>query len=430
MRFLLFLRRSHAPCFAVALSLMVLASAAHAADAPLSLQAAVDEAARNAPLLDARAERLMAAHEDAVRAGRLPDPELNVGLNNLTATGPSAFDPAADMMTMQSIGVMQKLPSHAAREAQRAAADANVDAADAQRTATSLEVRQMAAQAWVALWVAQRKRELLEELRKEADTAVLASKARLAGGTGNAGDALAARADLIALDNRIDAAQAEIDAARAELVRWLGEDANRPLADAPDFANLPTAPGTLLAQLDKQAPLLQWSARESQADAALDAAQASKHPDWSVGLSYGKRFAGRADMISLDVGVSLPLFPGDRQDRDVSARYAERDAVHAEHEDARREQRAAIERALADWRSLTAQVQRYHDELLPLAADRSRIALAAYRGGASLQPWLDARRDEIKLNLDYADVLAEWGRDWAALAYLIPDSGFPVEMPR
>jgi outer membrane protein TolC len=427
----LFRRRSRAPRFLIVLSLLASpALAVRAGEAPLGLQDAVNLAAQNAPMIQARAERLTAAHEDAVRAGRLPDPELDLGLNNLTATGPSAFDPAADMMTMQSIGIMQKLPSHAAREAQRAMANADVDSAEAMHLATRLDVRAAAAQAWVALWVAQRKRELLEDLRKQAKTAVLASKAQLAGGRGDASDALATRADLADLDNRITAAQADIDAARAELARWIGADADRALAQPPDFAELPVAPETLLAQLDRQAPLLQWSARESQADAALDAARAGKHPDWSVGLSYGKRFAGRTDMISLDVGVSLPIFPGNRQDRDISARYAERDAVHFEHEDARRVQRAAIEKALADWRGWTQQVQRYRSELLPLASDRSRVALAAYRGGASLQPWLEARRDEIKTNLDYADALAQQGRDWAALAYLIPESDSSPEMPR
>ena len=44
----------------------------------------------------------------------------------------------------------------------------------------------------------------------------------------------------------------------------------------------------------------------------------------------------------IKIGISLPLFPGDRQDQDISARYAERDAVKDEHEDARRAQREAV----------------------------------------------------------------------------------------
>ncbi|ODU74367.1 MAG: transporter [Lysobacterales bacterium 66-474] len=370
-------------------------------------------------------DRIQAAQDDAVRAGRLPDPELQVGMQNLTVTGPEAFVPAADSMTMQTIGVMQQLPSRAARDAERAAAGANLTAASARQVATAQDVRQAAAEAWVALWAAQRKLELLDELKGEADTAVLASKARLAGGTGNAADALATRAERTELDNQIAAAQAGVVAASANLARWLGAANERSLAPPPDFSELPIPPAMLLERIDQQAPMLDWTARESKADAAVDAARASKHPDWSVGVSYGRRFGGRDDMISLNFGVKLPIFPGNRQDRDISARYAERDAVHAAHEDARRAQRAAVQGLLAEWRSLTTQAHRDRDELLPLAHDRAHVALAAYRGGASLQPWLEARRAEIRTRIDYADALAAWGRDWAALAYLIPKETTP-----
>ncbi|EIL94375.1 Heavy metal RND efflux outer membrane protein,CzcC family, partial [Rhodanobacter sp. 115] len=38
----------------------------------------------------------------------------------------------------------------------------------------------------------------------------------------------------------------------------------------------------------------------------------------------------------------------------------------------------------------------------------------------TLQPWLDARHDEIALRLSYVDALATRARTWAALAYLLP----------
>ncbi|MGH8089854.1 MAG: TolC family protein [Rudaea sp.] len=415
-------RRMHALLPLVAA--VACASFAHAAQVPsLTLDAAVALAVRNAPLLAADAARLDAAREDRVRAGRLPDPELGIGLDNLTATGGGAFDPLADSMTMQTIGIVQRIPPRAARAAQRAAADAQVLAASAQRTLAGADVRQAAADAWVSLWVAQRRLGLLEDMRDATDMAERASRARLAGGTDGAAAALAARAEVADLDNRIDAAQAGVEAAQAMLRRWTGTDSSA--ADVADFAELPVAPATLLSQLDRQAPLLQWPAREASAQASLDAARAGKRPQWSVGVSYGKRFGSLPDMASVNFGMTLPLFAGNRQDRDIGARHAERDAVLAEHEDARRAQRAAVEQRLADWHGWTRQARRFRDELVPLAADRSRVALAAYRAGGSLQPWLDARRDEIKTRLDYADALAAWGRGWVALAYLIPAGETP-----
>jgi outer membrane protein TolC len=127
-------------------------------------------------------------------------------------------------------------------------------------------------------------------------------------------------------------------------------------------------------------------------------------------------------MVMVQVGVSLPLFTRNRQDRDISAKQAQRDAVESAHEDARRAQRETVARDVATWQGWGRQITRDRTALLPLARDRSQVALAAYRGGGTLQPWLEARRDEIALRLSYADALAARARAWAALAYLLPES--------
>jgi outer membrane protein TolC len=248
---------------------------------------------------------------------------------------------------------------------------------------------------------------------------VAVAKARLRGGTGSAAEVLAARMESLDLENRLDEANAREAQARAGLARWLGSPIGQPLGDAPDFAVLPHDEASLLASLDRQGNLLGWPAREQ---AALAAARADKRPEWSVGLSYGSRVRGLSDMVSLQVGVSLPLFTRNRQDRGISARAADLDAVRDERDDARRQQVEAIRSAWAQWESLGQQVRRHRDALLPLANDRVVLALAAYRGGGEIQPLLDARRDEIAHHTDYARMQAEYGRAWAALAYLLPTS--------
>ena len=359
--------------------------------------------------------------DEAVRAGRLPDPSLTFGVSNYPITAPGAFSLRSDTMTMRTIGVMQAIPSHAARAAERSLAAAQVDAAEADRTATVQSVRVRVADAWIGVWATTQQRALLEALRDESGLAVEVAKARLRGGTGSAADVLAAQAEALQLANRIEAADADLQAARASLQRWLG---NIPLtlAQAPDFDHLPVAPDQLARHTDQQAPMQAWQAREQVAHAALAQARASKHPDWSVDVTYGHRAPYLSDMLMVQVGVSLPLFTRNRQDRAISAKQAERDAVESAHEDARRAQRETVARDVAAWQGWGRQIARDHDELLPLARDRARVALAGYRGGGALQPWLDARRDEIALRLDYTDALAGRARTWAALAYLLPES--------
>ena len=66
------------------------------------------------------------------------------------------------------------------------------------------------------------------------------------------------------------------------------------------------------------------------------------------------------------------------------------------------------------------QVALHEKSLLPLAQDRSATTLAAYRAGGELQPWLNAKRDELDVHLAHAEHLGDLGRAWAALAFLLP----------
>ncbi|WP_458068492.1 TolC family protein [Rhodanobacter sp. BL-MT-08] len=395
------------------------AQAVVSASAPLTLEAAIERGVRHAPLLAARNADIVAMNEEAGRAGQLPDPSLTFGVANYPVTDPGAFSLRSDTMTMRTVGVMQSIPSRASRDADRALAGAQVDAAEADRVSTTQTLQERIANAWIDVWATQRKRTLLDELHAENTLAIQITQARLRGGDGSATDALAARANAAALDNRLDAVDADLAAAQASLQRWLVEPTSM-MADAPDFSQLPVSADRLRKGVDQQAPMQAWQAREQVAQAALDQARAAKHPDWSVSAMYGKRAPNLSDMVTLQVGVSLPLFTRNRQDHGISAKQAQWDAVEDAHEDARRAQSEMIERTVATWQGWTKQIQRYQDTLLPLDRDRAQTALAGYRGGGLLQPWLDARRDEIELRLSFADALATRARLWASLAYLMP----------
>ncbi|WP_297920354.1 TolC family protein [Metallibacterium sp.] len=408
----------HLQCATALLALTVFPALAAS---PLTLQQAVTLAVERAPLVQAGRAREDAARADRNRAGRWPDPSLDFGVQNLPVQGPGAFIPAAGSMTMRTVGFSQEIPSGAALAAERAGARAGAAAASAETEQARLHTRQAAAAAWVSLWAARRARAQLEGLERQNALVIVAAKARLAGGTGSTADALAAQAAQAELANRLDQADATIAAARAALARWVGAAAAQAtLADPPDFTRLPVTAAHLLQSPDAQAPLLDWESREDRAEAALQSARASKHPGWNVDLSYG-RVPGLPALATLMVGVRLPLFPAHREDQDILARRADLEAVRAERENARRAQIEAVQRLLATWRGYGRQVRRDRDTLLSLAADRSAAALAAYRGGASLQPWLEARRDEISTRLDYVGALNAWGDTWVQLAYLLPE---------
>jgi outer membrane protein TolC len=391
----------------------------------LSLETATQQALAHTPLLRARQAQRDAAREDAGRAGALPDPQLTVGIDNLAVQGPGAFTAGGDSMTMRTVGITQVLPSRAKRQAQRALAHAGVDEADENTKMTRLAIERQVADAWIAAWGAHGEAQSLKALRDAWAVDIGVAEARLRSGAGSAVAVLAIRTQSLDLENRIDDVDAREVQARATLARWMGRPVTEPLVQAPDFANPPHDEASLLASLDRQGDLLDWPSRERAAEAALAVAQAEKHPEWNVGVAYGSRVRGLSDMVSLQVGVSLPLFTRNRQDRGIAARAADLDAVRAEREDAQQEQKAAVQTAWAQWNALGKQVRRHRDAILPQAEDRVTLALAAFRGGGDLQPLLDARRDELAHHVDFARMLTDYGRAWASLAYLLPEGDTP-----
>lgn len=405
------------PIFGLAISLCVPSVGA----TPLDFADAVARAGRLAPVLEARSAEVTAAREIAAQADQLPDPQLILGIENLPV-GSSPFDLGDSEMTMKKVGLMQAFPAAAKRRARRAVAERLADRAQALATIEALEVREQVARAWLAVWAARQEVDVLKALHAHVEVAVALAEARVRGGTGSAVDAMAAKAAAFEVENRIDAAGTALVKARVGLARWLGTEVGTlpGIGDAPDLAALPVAEAILLATTPEQRRLIDWRSREGVAEARLQAAIADKRPDWSVMAAYGQRDDGRDDMLMVEFRMDLPLFAAKRQDRLVVARRAELQAAAALRRDAGLAQREAVARAIAEWRGLRAQIDRHETQLLPLAADRAEAALAAYAAGGPIQPWLDARRDELEAHLDHSRHLGALGQSWAALAYLVP----------
>lgn len=414
--------QSFAPIAKLAFGLVLLVTARAAPAAPpLGLDDALARATQAAPVLRSRDAALVAARETAAQAAELPDPQLIVGIDDLPVAA-SAFDGGQGDMTVRKVGLMQAFPAPAKRRARRELAERLVDRAQALTAVERLDVHEQVARAWFAAWAAQQEVAVLRDLRDRAGIAVQVAEARLAGGAGTAVDAMAAQAAALEVDYRIEAAQAALEAARASLAAWLGlEPSDLPrLGGPPELARLPVPEAVLLATVGEQRRLVDARTQESIAEARVQAALADKRPDWSVMAAYGQRGGGLDDMLMLEARIDLPLFGARRQDRLVAARRAELQAATADRQEAERAQREAVGRALAEWRGLRAQTDLHAQRILPLADDRAEAALAAYRAGGPIQPWLDARRDELEAHLMHAKHLGALAQVWAALAYLLP----------
>ena len=363
-------------------------SAAHAQ--ALSFSDAVTQAAAQGPTIDAGTSGVAAAQHARRAAGRLPDPQIVLGLDNVPVDGPDRYRLNRDEMTMRRVGVMQDVPSGPERSARRAIANADIERAHAGLDVARLEARLGAAEAWIKRYYAERRLAVLNRLAEEARTSAQAARARLAAGGGGVDDALAAEVDAARVDDRKGEATAAVAEARAALRRWIGPAADEPLSDGSPTFTIDAI--QLRENIAHHAALGQYAAERDVAQAQLQLAQSERWPDWSWEVSYGRRAPELSDMASVEVRIGLPLFQPWRQQPEIDARRDEVNRAEAQRRAAEREHIAMLESQLAQYQAFSANLERARATRLPLSQRRAEAATQAYAAGTQTIAQLIATR--------------------------------------
>jgi len=406
---------------AALLPALALASAVRADEPPLSLNEAQRLATVRSKQVEASDLAVSASQDLAVAAAERPDPVAKVGLENLPIDGAERFSVQRDFMTMRSVGIVQEITRPAKLRARAAQSQQAVRLAEAQKAQALVVVQRDSALAWLDRYYAQATEQTVLQQLQAARLEVTAADAAYRGGRGTAADVLAARGTLAELEDLAADASRGVSSSRIALVRWVGDAADRPLAGQPAIDTIPLHKHALDSQLAEHPEILALERREELARAEAEVARADRHPDWSVELTYSQRGSGYSNMVTLELTVPLPIRRANRQDPRLAAKLAQASQAKAEREDMLRAHAAQIGAMIDAWDSARERRERYRSSIIPLAADRSVAARAAYDGGkASLSDLLLAQRAEIDARLKALQLEASAARLWAQLAFLNP----------
>jgi outer membrane protein TolC len=391
------------------------------AQAPLTLDQALRLAQERSRQLPAQESAAAAARQMALAAGQLPDPVLKAGINNLPIDGADRFSLTRDFMTMRSVGVMQELTRDDKRKARSARFDREAEAAEAARAVALADLRRDTAMAWLDRHYQERMRELLQTQRTETALQIEAAEAAYRGGRGAQADVFAARSAVAQIDDRMRQVELQIGMARTTLARWVGPDAAAALGEPPALTAVRFDAPSLETRLEHHPQIALMARQEATARAEADIAQTNKRPDWSVEVMYSQRGSAYSNMVSINLSIPLQWDQKNRQDREVAARIGMAEQMRAQREEATRGHVAEARNWLQQWRSNRDRLSHYDSALIPLAGERTRAAIAAYRGGGgALASVLDARRMEIDTRMDRLRLEMEAAALWARLEYLIP----------
>jgi cobalt-zinc-cadmium efflux system outer membrane protein len=361
---------------------------------PLTFDAALELATRSSPDIAVQTASVEAAQSASVAAGRLPDPKLTFGVENLPVTGEERGSLTRDFMTMRKVGLMQDVPNGGKRQSRAAAAAADTERARAERRVSILTVRRDTAVAWLARYYLERRGALFDELERENQLFAQSVQAQFAGGRGMPADLVAPKQEAAEIADRRDELASEIAKSKATLRRWLGPAGDEPLAGDPPALALDTE--HLRGHIHEHPELAMFVPMTQMAQAQVHEAEAAKRPDWGVELSYGRRGSAFSDMVSLQFTLDLPLFARTRQDPQIAAKRQELNRVESQRDAMLRDHTEELDAELAEYQMTTRQLARLREAHLPLAQQKVDYQFASYRAGkADLTAVLNARRELI-----------------------------------
>ncbi len=386
----------------------------------LNFAEAREIAEQQSPRVSAQRLQIDAVESARKAAGTLPDPKLSVGLENFPISGMDRWSLTREPMTMQRLALMQEVPNQAKREAKVASAQARVERERAALVLQRLQIRQELGLAWIAAQAVEQRDQLLADLLDENQRLQDSLPARVAGGSAQAGDLLAAQQEALALADRRDDLQRDRAKARAMLRRWVGQRADEALQGGTDPLIRPVA--QLRSDLSSHAELALYPAMQSMARAESHEAQSESRGDWSWEVAYSRRAPQWGDMVSFQLTFDLPWQKERRQTPMIQAKQRELERLDAEQEDVARRHLQELDDSAAELKALDSQIERLKSTGLQLAQGRAELALSNYRAAkGDLSAVLGARAQVLEARLRLIDLQTQRDGVTTRLNSLIAD---------
>lgn len=387
---------------------------------PLTLAEAEDLARTGEPGELALIARAEAMQEEAVAAGKLPDPILLVGLANYPISD-GGF--STEGMTQAKLGLRQSFPRARAQGSEQMYAQAEVFSERA--SARSRDVVAAVRIAWLEVYYSQQARAMVNESRPFFADLVTITRSMYAVGRKTQHDVLRAELELSRLDDRLIKTERARTEAQASLSRWLGQDAYRPVAMKLPGWGPPPSLEALRSGLAMHPSIEAASAEVSVQKAAVRIAEENKKPGWSLDVGYAYRDgylpdgSPRSDFVSLSVSVDLPLFRRNRQDRKLAAALGNRRAATQSREELAAHLGSEVDAEYARWFDLTRRLALYESQILGQSEGQAQMALLAYQSDTG--DFADVMRgyiDDLNTRLEYIRLQVQRAQSYASLANL------------
>ncbi|AKI99937.1 outer membrane protein TolC [Archangium gephyra] len=368
------------------------------------------EALEARPELHQAEAQVRAARERVPQAGALPDPVLQVGIQNDGFSGLMIGEMEGSYF---SIMASQSLPFPGKRALRTEVAQLGATAASTQVARTRLSIEAEVRRGYLDLLLTRERLILLERLQLLWKQSADMARIRYETGEGAQSDLLRAQLELNRLRQRQLALRAEERVRVQTLNRLSGRPLETPLptttrvrdVGVPELGDVEAAEKDALERSPELAQQRAWVAQAGQ-QVAL--ARRERLPDFTVSAGVMPRGGDFPPMWQANVGVTLPVFSGSKQNRVVAESNAQAEATTRAAEALEQVLRLRVRERLIALEALRDTAAIYRDGLLMQSAATAESTLTQYRvGRASFASVLEANTGIIRDEEDYLRTLAD-----------------------
>ncbi|MDI1275984.1 TolC family protein [Methylobacter sp.] len=351
----------------------------------LTLKAATEQAVRDNPDLAQMRARAQAMAAIPSQMGALPDPEISFNAMSLPV---NTFNTKQEDMTQLGAGISLAIPFPGKLALREQAAAFEAEAASQNVTEVRWRLLSEVKTTWWLIFYLDRTLQIVDSNYTLLQQFVQIARTKYEVGEGLQQDVLLAQLELSKLLDQQLMLKASRRNAAASLNALLDKPANEEL-------RLPDAFDKQLPNI-KQETLLYQQAETSRAvlegnrqginaaQSRLDLAKKDYLPDFNLGASYGARAntpAGdrRADLLSLNLSMNVPIFAAQKQAKAVDQRNSELMQERYALQDQWNKVRSQISQAYNDYRRAKDQVVLFETGIVPQARQTVASMLAGYQ---------------------------------------------------
>jgi len=419
----------------------------------LTLESTVEMARNNDPWLVGNRYSQDAIESSSIAAGTLPDPKVSMGIANI---GTDNFDFGQEAMTQFKVGVSQMFPRGDSLDLRKEQLRLTGSQYPFQREDRKAMVTVTAAKLWLDAYMAQESIALIEKDRTLFEQLADVAQASYSSAVGKTRqqDIIRAQLELTRLDDRLTMLNQKLQMSEQRLSEWLSQYLGGNYSDPseggsfeffdlvfsrtmPNVRMLEEALYTSDRAINSQKLFEYFSNHPSvkaldqkikASKSGIDLAKQNYKPEWGVNAGYGYRDTAptgidRSDLFSVGVSFDIPIFTGNRQDKQVQSAISKSSAVKTEKWLLVRRLIASFETNRSQLVRLNERQKLFQDKLLPQMHDQAEASLTAYTNDdGDFAEVVRARIAELNASIDSLTIDVERQKSIIQLNYFFMKS--------